>query len=59
MKTGIQFKDSRFMAAKEKQRVLGQWVRFLKGGFDERHFKKSLYEHLIKHCSFKIGRAHV
>lgn len=52
MKASIQFKDARFMTAAEKQRVLGQWVAFLRGGFDARHFMKSLYEHLIGHCSY-------
>jgi len=52
METSDQFKDVRFMTAAEKRRVLQQWVRFIKSGFDERHFMKSLYEHLIQHCSF-------
>jgi hypothetical protein len=37
-----EFKDVRFMTAAEKRKVLRQWVRFL----------KSLYHHLIQHCSF-------
>jgi len=52
MKTSIQFKDSPFLAAAEKRRVLEQWARFLKGGFDERRFTKGLYEHLIQRCGF-------
>jgi hypothetical protein len=47
-----EFKDVRFMTAAEKSRVWRQWVRFMKSGFDARHFMKSLYDHLIQHCSF-------
>ena len=47
-----EFKDVRFMTAAEKKKVLRQWVRFLKSGFDARIFMKSLYQHLIQHCSF-------
>ena len=52
MKTAIQFKDVRFMTAAEKQKVLGHWTKFLEGGFDARHFTKSLYAFLIQHSSF-------
>ena len=52
MKTACQFKDARFMAAAEKRRVLGHWVKFLDSGFDARHFTRSLYDHLISHASF-------
>ena len=52
METSNQFKDVRFMTAAEKQRVLRQWGRFMKSGFDAGHFMKSLYEHLIGHCSY-------
>ena len=47
-----EFKDVRFMTAGEKMRVLRQWIRFLKSGCDARRFMKSLYHHLIQHCSF-------
>jgi hypothetical protein len=47
-----EFKDVRFMTAAEKKRVLRQWKLFLKSGFDARLFMKSLYHHLIQHCSF-------
>jgi hypothetical protein len=47
-----EFKDVRFMTAAEKKRVLRQFVRFLKSGFEARLFMKSLYHHLIQHCSF-------
>ena len=52
METNNQFKDVRFMTAADKKKVLRQWDRFLKSGFDARHFMKSLYHHLIQHCSF-------
>ena len=52
MRTSDQFRDVRFMTAAEKRRVLCQWARFLKSGFDARHFMKSLYQHLTLHCSY-------
>jgi len=45
-------KDSRFMSAAEKEQVLRQWERFLKGGLKWEQFNKALYNHLIQHCSF-------
>ena len=45
-------KDTRFMNAAEKERVLKQWERFLKGGLKWEQFNKGLYNHLIMHCSF-------
>jgi hypothetical protein len=47
-----EFRDVRFMTAVEKKRVLRQFIRFLKSGFEARLFMKSLYHHLIQHCSF-------
>ncbi len=47
-----EFRDVRFMTAAEKKRVLRQFIRFLKSGFEARLFMKSLYHHLIQHCSF-------
>lgn len=44
--------DTKFMSAAEKERVLKQWERFLKGGLKWEQFNKALYEHLILHCSF-------
>jgi len=46
------FQDAKFMTAKEKQRVLRAWERFLKNGLQFQHFTKALYNHLIQHCSF-------
>lgn len=45
-------KDTQFMSAAEKERVLKQWERFLKGGLKQEQFDKALYQHLINHCSF-------
>ncbi len=45
-------KDTKFMAAAEKERVLKQWERFLKGGLKQEQFDKVLYHHLIQHCEF-------
>lgn len=45
-------KDTRFMSAVEKEQVLKQWERFLKGGLRWEQFSNSLYHHLIQHCSF-------
>jgi len=48
----MQFQDSEFMTAEEKQLVLKQWLTFLKHGCKWEHFTKRLYHHLIQHCSF-------
>lgn len=45
-------KDTKFMTAVEKERVLKQWETFLKYGCKPEHFTKPLYHHLIQHCSF-------
>jgi len=45
-------KDVQFMPADEKRKVLRQWTPFLKNGLSRDYFAKSLYEHLINHCSF-------
>jgi len=45
-------KDVRFMTAEEKWKVLRQWKMFLKSGLSRNYFAKSLYNHLIQHCSF-------
>ena len=48
------FKDVKFMSAKEKERVVEDFRRFLKNNFDRKYFTKRLYEHLHLHCSFII-----
>lgn len=45
-------KDSQFMSARDKEKVLSQWETFLKYGCQREHFTKPLYTHLILHCSF-------
>jgi len=40
------------MSAEEKAKVLRQWEFFLKSGLTREKFTKSLYHHLINHCSF-------
>ena len=45
-------KDTQFMSAQEKEKVLRQWELFLKSGLSKDKFTKSLYHHLIQHCSF-------
>ena len=44
--------DSKFMPAAVKSKVLKQWEGFLKSGCSREKFSKSLYNHLIMHCSF-------
>lgn len=46
------FSDGEFMSARQKELVLGAWVRFLKRGLRFADFTKRLYDHLILHCSF-------
>ena len=48
----VDLKDSQFLSAAEKKRVLKQWDTFLKYGCQQKHFFKALYNHLILHCSF-------
>jgi hypothetical protein len=48
----VLLKDSEFMDAEQKRKVLSQWARFINGGFSFHLFTDSLYEHLIHHCGF-------
>ena len=48
----FEFKDVRFLSAREKAQVVKQWETFLKYGCKKEHFTKLLYNHLIQHCSF-------
>lgn len=48
----VELKDTKFMTALEKKRVLEQWEKFLSYGCKRQHFTKPLYQHLINHCSF-------
>ncbi len=45
-------KDTKYMTAKEKERVLKAWETFLKYGCKRDHFTEALYHHLMQHCSF-------
>ena len=45
-------KPTKFMSAEEKNAVLRDWKRFIRGDFDRKYFTKKLYEHLHLHCSF-------
>lgn len=45
-------KDTKFMTATEKEKVLRDWEAFLKNGCKRVMFTKALYTHLIMHCSF-------
>jgi len=47
-----ELRDSKFMPAEEKRKVLKQWELFLKSGLERDKFTKLLYNHLIQHCSF-------
>lgn len=46
------FKTVKFMTAAEKEKVLKDWIRFIRGGCKFSQFTKALYNHLIQHCSF-------
>jgi len=52
MEDKFDFKDVKFMSAKEKQTVLNAWKRFIKSGFSFKQFSKALYNHLVQHCNF-------
>src|SRR5947208_11145707 len=43
-----EFRDAKFMGAREKEPVLRAWVRFLKNGLGFRDFARHLYEHIPK-----------
>jgi len=45
-------KDTKFMSAQEKEKVLRDWEAFLKSGCKKERFTKALYHHLMQHCSF-------
>lgn len=45
-------KDSQFMTAAKKERVLRDWESFLKSGMRWNKFTKDLYHHLVQNCSF-------
>lgn len=45
-------KDTKFMSAQEKEKVLKDWQRFIESDFHKARFTKRLYSHLIQHCSF-------
>lgn len=44
--------DSKFMTGEQKRKVLGQWDRFIKGGFSHHLFTDAIYQHLNLHCGF-------
>lgn len=48
----IIMKDAKFMTADEKGKVLKQWIRFIRNGFQLHDFTDKLYKHLSLHCSF-------
>jgi hypothetical protein len=45
-------KDSKFMTAEQKKKVLRQWDRFIEGGFSFHLFTDAIYQHLNLHCGF-------
>ncbi|AQX74563.1 hypothetical protein B1772_03465 [Dehalococcoides mccartyi] len=47
-----QLRDSKFMSAAEKTKVLKHWEMFLRGGLEKKYFSEALYKHLTNHCSF-------
>ena len=44
--------DSQFMTAREKEKVLKQWISFIKNDFRREKFSTRLYNHLYLHCGF-------
>jgi len=48
----MEFTDSQYMTAREKDLVLKAWVRFLANGLRPQDFTERLYHHLSQHCSF-------
>lgn len=48
----FKFKDTKFMSAVEKAKVIRAWEAFLKSGCHKQYFTEALYHHLIQNCSF-------
>ncbi len=48
----VGLKDTKFMSAAEKEKVLRQWAAFLRNGLRFQDFTEALYKHLTLHCSF-------
>lgn len=48
----MKMKSAKFLSAEEKDKVLKDWTRFIESDFSKTRFTKSLYDHLIQHCSF-------
>ncbi len=48
----MEFRDTKFMSAGEKDQAMRHWDRFVRSGFDRECFTDRLYNHLIQHCSF-------
>ncbi len=46
------FHDTQYMTAKEKERVIKAWERFLEHGCQKHYFTEALYHHLMQHCQF-------
>lgn len=46
------FKDTKFMTAAEKEKVLKHWKAFLKSGFKWAKFTNALYDHLYIHQGY-------
>ena len=45
-------KDSKFMTAEQKKKVLRQWDKFIEGGFSFHLFTDAIYQHLNLRCGF-------
>lgn len=46
------FKDTDFLTALEKAKILRHFKRFAENGYKFEDFHKSIYEHLHLHCGF-------
>jgi hypothetical protein len=47
-----EFKDTQFLSAEEKLKVLRAWKKFVTLGPELHLFTQTLYRHLMQHCSF-------
>lgn len=48
----MEFKDSEFMTAEQKKKVMVAMERFVASGFAKSKFTRDLYDHLHLHCGF-------
>jgi len=47
-----QLKEEKFLSIAQKEKVIKNWIAFIKSGFKRTQFTEALYHHLTLHCDF-------